>query len=145
VNISSAIGLLVAIAGLTTTLYKGIEYLRSSEHSMQERIAACLVVISVTLGVFAASVLSSYATSSTPVGQQTIPVPFVPTSAPTSGPGTEPNITPTVSPGVTPTVTGTASPTPILAPTVSPESTGTPSTTQHKTPGPVTPTTKPKG
>ncbi len=159
-NISNALGLLTAILGLTTTIHGGWKYLSSSERSKKERIGTVVVVVGIMGVVLGASTGISYATASTPVGQQTIPVPFVPTAAPTapSAPPASPQASPTVSPAPTPTPTPTPqlsptsapTPTPQLSPTSSPtptpmatpEPTGTPTSTLEQPSPPVATPTK---
>jgi hypothetical protein len=124
VNFSSAIGLLTAIIGLTTTMHACWKYLSSSERSKKERLRAVAVVavsIGVVIGVAAGI---SYATAATPVGQKAIPVPFVPTAAPTANPD-YPQTVPTASPASTSTPTPQFSPTstPTSTPTAAPEPT----------------------
>jgi hypothetical protein len=139
VNFSSAIGLLTAIIGLTTTMHASWKYLSSVERSKKERLGAVAVVavsIGVVIGVAAGI---SYATASTAVGQKTIPVPFVPTAAPTANqayPQTDPTAspastqTPTPTPQLSPTSAST--PTSTSTPTAAPEPTVTPTSTHGK-------------
>ncbi len=124
-NFSSAIGLLTAIIGLTTTMHACWKYLSSSERSKKERLGAVAVVavsIGVVIGVAAGI---SYATAATPVGQKTIPVPFVPTAAPTANPD-YPQTVPTASPASTPTPQFSPTSAPTSTPTTAPEPTVTP-------------------
>ena len=125
-NFSSAIGLLTAIIGLTTTMHASWKYLSSSERSKKERLGA-VALVAVSIGVvIGVSAGVSYATASTPVGQKTIPVPFVPaaaSTAPTANPA-YPQTNPTASPAST--STPQLSPTNSLTPTAAPEPTVTP-------------------
>ncbi len=128
VNFSNAIGLLAAIIGLTATTHGALKYLSSSERSKKERLGAVAVVVVIMAVVIGVSAGVSYATAATPVGQQRIPVPFVPTEAPTSNPAS-PQTDPTASPASTatpqfsptsaamPTSTSTAAPEPTVTPT----------------------------
>jgi len=128
VNFSNAIGLLAAIIGLTATIHGSLKYLSSSERSKKERLGAVAVVVVIMGVVIGVSAGVSYATASTPVGQQRIPVPFVPTAvptAPTANPAS-PQTDPTASPASTPTPTPQLSPTSASTPTAAPEPTVTP-------------------
>src|SRR5512135_1757756 len=129
-NISSALGLLTAMVGLTTTIHGGWKYLSSSERSKKERIGAVVIVAVIGSVVLGAAAGISHVTASTPVGQKTIPVPFVPTAAPAypqtaptapSVPTTVPTLTPTLSSSLTPTSTvqpdSTVAPSPPAIPT----------------------------
>ena len=132
VNFSNAIGLFAAIIGLTATIHGALKYLSSSERSKKERLGAVAVVVVIMAVVIGVSASVSYATASTPVGQQRIPVPFVPTEAPTANPA-YPQTDPTASPA------STSTPTPQFSPT----SASTPTSTSTAAPEPtVTPTPK---
>src|SRR6266516_5431817 len=128
-NISDAIGLLTAIIGVTTTIHGGWKYLSSSERSKKERLGAVAVVVVIMTMVAGVATGISHATASTPVGQKTIPVPFVPTAAPTApaNPAT-PQTGPTAPPASTPTpqLSPTSASTPPVTPTAAPEPRVTP-------------------
>jgi hypothetical protein len=132
-NISSALGLLTAMVGLTTTIHGGWKYLSSSERSKKERIGAVVIVAVIGSVVLGAAAGISHVTASTPVGQKTIPVPFVPTAAP-AYPQTAPSV-PTTVPTLTPTLSSSLTPTSTVQPdaTVAPSPTAIP--TQPATPG----------
>jgi hypothetical protein len=125
VNFSNAIGLLAAIIGLTATSHGALKYLSSSERSKKERLGAVALVVVIMAVVIGVSAGVSYATASTPVGQQRIPVPFVPTAAPTANPA-YPQIDPTASPAVTPTPQLSPTSAATATPTAAPEPTVTP-------------------
>ncbi len=135
-NISDAIGLLTAIIGVTTTIHGGWKYLSSSERSKKERMGAVAVVVVIMGMVAGGAVGISHATASTPVGQKTIPVPFVPTAAPTAPPANPayPQTGLTAPPASTPTpqLSPTSAPTTTSTPTAAPEPTGTPTSMPGK-------------
>ncbi len=122
-NISSALGLLTAIIGLTTTLQGGWKYLSDKDRSHKERVSAIVVVVVIMGVVIGGAAGLSHVTATTPVGKQTIPVPFVPTAAtsPAANPA-HPQTAPTAAPAetTTPEHAPTLTPTSVETPTVTP-------------------------
>jgi hypothetical protein len=148
-TISNAIGLLAALIGSTATLLGAWAYLRAQRLPKRELFRVASTITAIMVCILGIAVFMSQATTIKIKGQETIPLPLVPTKVvPTPDsprpayPITSPTLTSTPKPAHTLTPTSTTLPTSALTPTVTPSPSPTSIQTSTVTPFP-SPTSSP--